>query len=84
MTREETKRDIHPLYGHWPGRTASKNGGMKALLFYDWLKTMDTGILSYGNFADGAIDQQIALWIEEWENDGAPHRIEHEPVIPAS
>jgi hypothetical protein len=84
MTREETKRDLHHLYGHWPDRMASKDSSMKAHRFYEWLKAMDTGILSYGNFGDGTIDQHIAVWIEEWENDRAAHRIEHESVTPAS
>jgi hypothetical protein len=50
---------------------------MRAVLFYDWLKSMDTGILSYGNFGPGAIHQHIAVWIREWENDPRAHRTDH-------
>jgi hypothetical protein len=84
MTREETKRDIHHLYAHWPGRMAITGSGKKALLFYEWLEAMDTGILSFGKFGDGEVYPQIAAWIDEWENHRAPHRIEPEPVTPTS
>jgi hypothetical protein len=77
MTREETKRDVHHLYGHWRDRMASADSSMKAVLFYNWLKSMDTGILSYGNFGPGAIHQHIAVWIQEWENAPQAHRTDH-------
>jgi len=77
MTREETKRDIRHLYGHWRDGMASRNRNIKAPLFYDWLKSMDTGILSFGNFGPGAIHEHIAVWIEEWENEPEAYRIEH-------
>ena len=76
MTMEETKQDIHHLYGHWPDRRAVKGSGMKALLFYEWLETMDTGILSFGNFGEGEVYQHIAVWIAEWEKDPETHQIE--------
>ena len=82
MTREETKRDVHHLYGHWRNRMASRDSRMNALLFYAWLKTLDTGILSYGNFGPGAIYQHIAGWIEEWENEPAARRTQHRAVTP--
>ena len=77
MTREETKRDIHHLYAHWPDRTADSDSRKKALLFYEWLKSMDTGILSYGTFGDDAIFEHVAEWVEEWEKNPTPHRPEH-------
>jgi hypothetical protein len=67
MTKAETKRDIHHLYGHWPERTAVEDSNVKALLFYQWLESMDTGILNFGEFGDGAVVQHIAAWVQEWE-----------------
>jgi hypothetical protein len=50
---------------------------MKAPLFYEWLKSMDTGILSFGNFGDGGVYQHIAARIEEWEKQPETHEVEH-------
>jgi hypothetical protein len=77
MTREETKQDIHHLYGHWPGRTANNDSVTKGLLFYEWLKSMDTGVLSFGNFGEGVTCQHITVWIEEWEKDPESRPFEH-------
>lgn len=77
MTREETKRDVHHLYEHWQRRMASRDSCSKALLFYNWLGSMDTGILSFGTFGPGAIHQHIAAWVEEWEKEPVAHRTEH-------
>jgi hypothetical protein len=77
MTREETKRDVHHLYGHWRRRMASRDSCSKALLFYNWLRSIDTGILSFGAFGPGAIHKHIAVWVEEWEKGPVAHRIEH-------
>jgi hypothetical protein len=75
MTREETKQDLHQLYTHWPKRMACDDRSMKAVQFYNWLISLDTGILSYGNFGDGVIYQNIAVWVEEWEKDPETHQI---------
>jgi hypothetical protein len=55
----------------------SRDSRMNALLFYAWLKTMDTGILSYGNFGPGAVYHHIAEWIEEWETAPVARRAAH-------
>ena len=77
MTREETKRDLHHLYGHWRDQTPGGDSSTKALMFYAWLKSVDTGILSFGNFGPGEIHEHIAVWIEEWEGHPEFCRTEH-------
>jgi hypothetical protein len=71
-TRDDKGRNeagYPPPLRSWPDGLASNDSRMKALLFYEWLKSMDTGILSYGNFGDGAVYPHIAVGIEEWEKD---------------
>lgn len=77
MTKAETKRDVHHLYGHWPERTAVKDSHVKARLFYKWLEFMDTGILNYGDFGGGEIVQHIAAWVNEWEGDRGSRITQH-------
>ena len=77
MTREETKRDIHHLYGHWRDKTPGSDTSSKAHMFYNWLRSVDTGILSFGNFGPGEIHEHIAVWIEEWEAAPEAARIQH-------
>jgi hypothetical protein len=64
MTREETKRDVHHLYGHWRDKIPGGDSSAKPGMFYAWLKSVDRGILGFGNVGPGAIHQHIAVWIE--------------------
>jgi hypothetical protein len=77
MTREETKRDLHHLYSHWSERLASSDHHRKAHSFYNWLKAVDTGILSFGNFGPGPIPQHIATWVAEWERKRVAYEVRH-------
>jgi hypothetical protein len=77
MTRAETKRDILHLYGHWLESLEDSRADPKAIRFYQWLQSMDTGILNYGDFGDSAIFQSIATWVQEWDQEPEPERTTH-------